>query len=126
MKYIRTKDGIYEVLTTYLDDWNNKSYRVIGGGAREYCEMYSEIIKKADTIEELIQDGDLCRLAKCEVCREQIAVVRVFPRNDYIAISVPGIEYGEDYVLELWIKDTKGNYIKVAQKETKEEKLKLL
>lgn len=53
MKYIRTKDGIYEVSNTYIDDWHNKSYKVVGGGSREYCERYDEIVKEADTIEEL-------------------------------------------------------------------------
>lgn len=122
MKYIRTKDGRI-IETSELVNCEDK--RFPNGWFTKNGEPLIAI-KQADTIKELIQDGDLCHLAECKVCRDRISVVKVFPREDYIGISIPGIEYTEEDVLELWIKDTKGNYIKVAQKETKEGELELL
>ena len=91
------------------------------------ASISSPFIKVANTIEELIQDGDLCRLDGCCVQpRDITACVKVFPHKDYTGISVPGVEYSTKDVLELWIKNEKGNFIKVAEKKSKKGRLKLL
>lgn len=134
-KYIRTKDGILPIVITKLTEpmFIERKGELIGywGYRRNGDYVIGEILTKdlvkiADTIEELIQDGDLCHFAKCNVCRDHISDVRVFLRKNYIGISVPGIEYSANDVLELWIKDTMGNYIKVAQKETEKGDLELI
>ena len=51
MKYIRTKDGIYETTTVSL--YKNDDLLYIDG-----CEL-ERVITQADTIEELIQIGDI-------------------------------------------------------------------
>lgn len=58
MKYIRTKDGIYEVYTDDLD-LNNESNRDIAGFRLQHCKGWNyplkkeDILRVADTIEEL-------------------------------------------------------------------------
>ena len=52
MKYIRTKDGIYEINWFDADNFGDEK-----GDIHSNCE----IINEADTIEELIMPGDLVR-----------------------------------------------------------------
>ena len=52
MKYIRTKNGIYEINWFDADNFGDEK-----GDIHSNCE----IIKEADTIEELIMSGDLVR-----------------------------------------------------------------
>ena len=88
----------------------------------------SPFIKQADTIEELIQDGDLVefevRILTCPLVA-QIRLHSVSYGNG-IELSVPGIAFGTKNVLALWIKLPNGDFHKVAQKENQEGKLKLL
>lgn len=53
MLYIKTNDGIFEVIKTYLDDFWNKSYLVASG--REYLDdWHCEVHGTAENPEELI------------------------------------------------------------------------
>lgn len=58
MKYIRTKDGVYEVYTKDLD-LNDKTHRDIAGFRAQHCRGWNyplkpkDIVKVVDTIEEL-------------------------------------------------------------------------
>ena len=53
MKYIRTKDGIYEVEMEIAVDCDAPYYRVFG---KDYDVPFEEVINQADTIEELIDE----------------------------------------------------------------------
>lgn len=66
MKYIRTKDGIYKLTCWFNNSGNkeNEPYKIIGGqmitGQNHYFNFsMEEIIKQADTIEELCDEFDL-------------------------------------------------------------------
>lgn len=101
MKYIRTEDGIILNLAPF------------NCGNNEFGTYMGEDARQADTIEELMMIGDL-----------------VFKTNGDIFV-IPNQAYIDYYikhksVSKLFIEDSNGNYIKVAQKETKEGELELL
>lgn len=59
MRYIRTRDGIFEfIVDWYISIQNNKTFINTKYDGIVYEE---EVLKQADTIEELIMPGDLVR-----------------------------------------------------------------
>ena len=57
MKYIRTKDGIYKVLTWWNNSGTDEEYQIIGCYTENHLEIkIEEILNQADTIEELCDE----------------------------------------------------------------------
>lgn len=113
MKYIRTKDGIYEP-TKWQCDLSGEMILVKADNKFGNDKVFTrDIIAQADTIEELMRVGDL-------VFKESgdIFVIQNQAQIDFY------IKY--KIVNKLFIEDSNGNYIKVAQKETIEGELELL
>ena len=113
MKYIRTKCG--------------KIIKHPHPDAEVFTFRY-EIDKVADTIEELIQDGDLVEFKVKIFTRPLVAQIRLHSvtYGNGIELSVPGIAFGTDSVLALWIKLPNGDFHKVAEKKSEEGEIELL
>ena len=66
MKYIRTKDGIYEIDETTILTSLPSCYKVIKPTDKHYSINIQQVIKSADTIEELCDEfvilGQHCRI----------------------------------------------------------------
>lgn len=92
-RYIRTKDGkiidtkemiiINGTLFCGDDKFNNKA------------ELLNEIIKKADTIEDLIMDGDLAHDSECD----EMFFIDNFTIFDYGAFDELYTKQNNDYIL---------------------------
>lgn len=103
MKYIRTKDAIFKVTSKagniYCAENQNNEFVLVNGRV---------VVKEADTIEELMMIDDL-----------------VFKKNKDIFV-IKNQAYIDYYikhksVAKLFIKDSKGNYIRVAEENDKGE-----
>lgn len=111
-KYIRTNDGIYEYV-----DYDNECIIPMPiikyEGRLTHCAE-CDIIKQADTIEELICDGDILYID--DLYPDAVLVVEgnIKPFGYQTAIK---LKEWLDYKLkfDLFIKDSKGNYIKRAK-----------
>ena len=146
MKYIRTKDGRIIDLTHWvkmpmlcIDKENNlveedicyqtKWFEKIGNGDACYVRSESishknQVLKQADTIEELICDDDILYIY--DLYPDAVLVVEgnIKPFGYQKAIKLKEwLDYKPKF--DLFIKDTKGNYIKRAKTNEKGE-LKLL
>ena len=121
MKYIRTEDG------RIMESIINENRKELG------YEPF-EFINQADTIEELIQDDDLALwfelTVDCADCYYDYTIENaVMSVKDAKKITGGDDSYGHfkiKDIKELYIKNGQGNYIKAAQKETKEGELELL
>lgn len=131
MRYIRTEDGIYEIV-----DFDNeciiKCPIIKMDGRLTHCSDY-EKYEQADTIEELIQDDDLALFFELKVyCDDSYyeftiknALMSVRDARQIAGWDDPYGHFKIKDIKELYIKNGQGKYIKVAQKETKEGKLKI-
>ena len=120
MKYIRTKDGIYEVEEDFKPLENNTVYIPHEG--------LNKIIAQADKLEELIQTGDLVEFEAriyFNPVVAQIKVNKVSYTENGIELSVPGCMFGTQNVNAWWIQLPNGDFHKVAIKNSEGE-LKLL
>ena len=116
MKYIRTKDKVWN--TSKLCKDNQNWYYLISNDLYVFCE--SEIIKQADTIEELIQDNDILYIH--DLYPDAVLVVegniKPFGYNEHIKLN-EWLKYKNKF--DLYIRDSKGNYIYVAKRNEKGE-----
>ena len=120
MKYIRTKETDYGCIIDTLRYKNETG---------EDCYISeNEIVKSADTIEELIQSGDLVEFEVQMFMRPLIAQVRVHKvsYSNGIELSIPGVAFGTKNVKALWVQTPNGDFHKVAEKKTEEGELELL
>lgn len=108
--YIRTKDGIYDTSKEYRGKY-------IHDGIVENIDGMETTINQADTIEELIQDGDILYIY--DLYPDTVLVVegniKPFGYNDKITLK-DWLEF-EHTKFDLYIKNSKDNYIKAAHKE---------
>ena len=124
MRYIRTKDGIYDLEKSLFHQYNG--IRVL----TPYCKQYEEnpsLCKTADTIEELICDDDILYLH--DLYPDAVLVVegKIKPFGYDTAIELKEWLGYKHYKpkFDLFTKDTEGNYIKRA-KTNKKGELELL
>ena len=96
MKYIRTKDGIYKVLEEHKLPVGDDIFYVT-----DYKSCYSyEVLKQADTIEDLIQIGDIVFYWAPGDDKEHCVLINYDIELDsikYDAITKLLIPVGEDY-----------------------------
>lgn len=109
MKYIRTKDG--QVLD--FDKLNELQKAFI------MCSI-KDIIKQVDTIEELICEGDLVR-----IYGTIIEVQHIDTDNCTYFYDDEGNCYSTNNIIELYIKQSNGDY-KLAAKPNEKKDLELL
>ena len=119
MKYIRTKDGIFEY---HLIDKEHLDF-LVDGNVIETHETIDEY-EIADTIEELIQDNDILYIH--DLYPDAVLVVegKIKPFGYQNAIELKKwLKHKTKF--DLYIRDSKGNYIYVA-KMNEDDKLCLL
>lgn len=124
MKYIRTKYGkIYKTLEDYMQsDLPPTKIRVEDVAKDWHIIIYkSKIIKQADTIEELICDDDI--LYTYDLYPDAVLVVEgnIKPFGYPEAIKLKKFLDYKFKQFDLFIKDSKGNYIKRATTNDKGE-----
>lgn len=113
-KYIRTKNKVYEVESEYI---NNESkwigYNIVGDDMA--LILKDQVIKQADTIEELIQDNDIIYIH--DLYPDAVLVVegniKPFGYNDVIKLK-EWLKY-KFTKFDLYIKQSNGDYHKVAK-----------
>ena len=124
MKYIRTKDGIYEVEKKERAYFEGQPWLYYCKGRYGLVEE-KDILNQSDTIEELIQDNDILYIH--DLYPDAVLVVegniKPFGYDEPIALKEWLTHTWVEF--DLYIKNNDGNYIKVATKE-REEKLELL
>ena len=105
MRYIRTKDGIYEaIINTFEHSWGEISWSIgkenhVACNKEEYEKQIREL-KTADTIEELIQIGDIVFYWAPSDDKEHCLVLNYdteLHSIKYNAITRLLIPVGEDY-----------------------------
>ena len=110
MKYVRIKDGIYDINDNGYACWQTST------------PMEPE--KQADTIEELIQDNDILYIH--DLYPDAVLVVegniKPFGYKEYIKLN-EWLKYKNKF--DLYIRDSKNNYICIAKMNDK-GKLELL
>lgn len=120
MKYIRTKNGIYEIKGANLI---TKSFTIYKG-KRQCFVKEKDIIKQADKLEELIQTGDLVEFEARIYLNPVVAKIKVnkvsYIENG-IELSVPGCIFGTRDVNVWWIQLPNGDFHKVAIKNSEGE-----
>lgn len=109
MKYIRTKDGIIDT-SYFCSIIEPNDVNVTQANGRSVLILGKDVIKGADTIRELIMKGDL-----------------IFYKDSYSGLNAteyPSIAYNdidkcnqyfEKEITKIFIEDTNGNFIKVAE-----------
>ena len=141
MKYIRTKDGRIRIVVE-LNEFDEKEIRKIPNDCTMVksnnifgCSIVENenIIKQADTIEELIQDDDLALWFKIKVyCDdyyyEYLTKDVLMSIKDAKTIASMGYSghFNLKDIKELYIKDKRGNYIKIAERKDEKGELELL
>lgn len=122
MKYIRTKNGkiyafydtkeIDNVVIGYVDE---RDKNALDGGSY----FGKEDIRIADTIEELIQEGDLVVLFSCKLILSTILHMTII----YGDAKRLGFVFDKDDIDELYIKQSNGDWKLVAKKRKRKLEL---
>lgn len=100
MKYIRTKNKIFEVVNSFVDYHQKRIYEVLSNQLIEE----TEVVKEADTIEELIMVGDLVFVIddkgnKMSIYVEDINYLNVWIKtHDIYKINEVYIKVNDDYI----------------------------
>lgn len=118
MKYIRTKDGVYE--DKYVHIKVDKNGYVVMEYKGEHFEAPTNV-KSADTIQKLVITGDLLIVEDRTTSYPYATFPHIYNEQRPFAYDCAIFK-----LVELYIKNQKGNYIKVAQKSEKSDELELL
>lgn len=114
MRYIRTADGVYKVIEECFKPTKNNVVFIPQEGL-------TRILKQADTIEELICDDDILYIY--DLYPDAVLVVEgnIKPFGYQEAIKLKKWLDYKVLQFDLFIKDSKGNYIKRATTNDKGE-----